>query len=423
MLNTPVKYFRGPVSFAKSGPAPKIDREGGRYAAGLISDFAVITRGEALGHGVYCDREFLSSIVEQTEGDEMGRKSRYTHPDMSADGLSKGLGRANRLYLDGDSVRGDLHFFRSAHNSPDGNLAGYVMDRTEEDPQSLGASIVFSEDVDGTIDHALQHGAKWDGDSLDFSGFKSPDPDNVKNLPHVRLKKYRGVDIVDDPAANPSGMFSQRDQTFADAEKLFSFVVGEIETPPEISLDVNPERVASFVTRFLQSKGLAIMPTDNRPEPKPEAETESVAVETQETESQETQENQETETVENEQTTDETNGEESQDNEGSEGESVDAVETDSDDEETELGEPGRGELKTFMRLFGDAEGARWYAEGVSLDDAKDKFIALQADQIKQLEQEKRFAESTDSEGVSGGDAGDVGIEKKRTFADTIRLSK
>ena len=44
---------------AENESEPRIDREGGRYESGIIRDVALITPGEALGHGVWIDATFL----------------------------------------------------------------------------------------------------------------------------------------------------------------------------------------------------------------------------------------------------------------------------------------------------------------------------------------------------------------------------
>ena len=161
---------RGPISRGlAAAPAGRedlagIDRMGGRYSAGLIRGVSLITRGEALGHDFWCDRRFVASVAEAVEAaGDRGVKARFTHPDMSSDGLAKFLGRVRYgdTIDDGDRAIGDLNFERSAHDTPDGDLAGYVLDRAEEDAESFGASIVFQHDVEAEEAFALEHGAEW----------------------------------------------------------------------------------------------------------------------------------------------------------------------------------------------------------------------------------------------------------------------
>jgi hypothetical protein len=101
------------------------------------------------------DQDGIRQIVKMANEAPNGLKSRFTHADMSGDALGKHIGRTKDVEfgmiqreIGGDVkelavARGDLHLSKSAFNSPHGNLAGYVMDLTEEDPESLGMSLVI----------------------------------------------------------------------------------------------------------------------------------------------------------------------------------------------------------------------------------------------------------------------------------------
>lgn len=263
-LNKPVTMQRGMIARGLAAGKDAVERDGGRYGAGLVRNFAVVTRGEALGHGMWLDQQFVQQTRVALQSLKKGAKSRFTHPGLSADGLAKFLGRAYRANGSGtDVVRSDLHLAKSAHASPDGNLAQYVMDRAAEDPESFGASIVYDIDHQAEREHFEAHGGRIvehpDGFiEWDAREFKSPDPQNHKNLPHARLKRLRAVDIVDDPAANPAGMFG-RDPVFADAERLFSYALGVSEERPTLrEFDLDPERIKVFAVKFLDRHGLAI---------------------------------------------------------------------------------------------------------------------------------------------------------------------
>jgi len=110
------------------------------------------------GRGEF-DREALEAIVSLGNAKSGGLKSRFTHPDMSNDGLGKFLGRARDLRMDRakdertgktvDAVRGDLHFDKTALDTPpEGGkpLGLYVMDLAESDPGALSSSIVVVAD-------------------------------------------------------------------------------------------------------------------------------------------------------------------------------------------------------------------------------------------------------------------------------------
>ena len=253
VLSKPVKMLRSKVSRGKVG---NVDREGGDKGAGLISGFSVITRGEALGHGLWCDDEFVQQVCDAINAaGEAGLKVRLTHPGLSSDGMGKFLGNVKNASKEGDQTYADLHFSQSAHNTPDGDLANYVMDFADEDPDKFGSSIVFMQDFKARELFCVEHKNEDSGE------FVSPDPDNKKNLEHCRLKRLRGADIVDDPAANPNGLFHRGQEIPAQAEELlnYAFHVEGAEKPSHFDFGIDPDRLSAYLDRYLDNHGLKIV--------------------------------------------------------------------------------------------------------------------------------------------------------------------
>jgi len=225
--------------------------------ARTIRNYSVATRGEALGHNMWLDMQFLNQIVKAGNSKPLGVKTRFTHPGLSGDGLGRALGRTRNFRRSGDQVFGDLHLLDSASKTPEGDLAGYVMDLAEESPDLFGASIVFSHDEEASQAHSKKHRGE-DGN------FKSPDEENTKNYPHARLAELHGSDLVDDPAANPSGFFGQfavGSELAAKAESILAWALGLTDQQPdEFAIGPHPERIKTFVMEFLERHGLVIMP-------------------------------------------------------------------------------------------------------------------------------------------------------------------
>ncbi|AMV18905.1 hypothetical protein [Planctomyces sp. SH-PL14] len=273
----PLNFHRG--SLAKglaAGELPRVERDGGNQGAGLIRGFSLISRGEALGHRFWIDQTMVGQVHNATlEAGDKGLKVRFTHPSLSADGLGTYLGRAVRrtkaedeAYV--DQAFADLHFSKTAHTAPDGDLASYVMDLAENEPDQFGASIVFLHDGKAEEEFALAHGAFWDEDPyygpfLNFAKFQSPDPLNVNNYPHCRLADLHGADVVDEPAANPGGLFHRKASAAHEANALAAFALGlkGAERPTLTSLNMDPDRVQSFVSRFLDQNGLVLARKDD----------------------------------------------------------------------------------------------------------------------------------------------------------------
>lgn len=250
----PASRFRG--SLVKLKAAAPVEREGGRWGAGLIRGVSLCTVGEALGHGLWLDTEFVCSVFDQfnVKAGSTGLKARFTHPGLSADGLCSYLGRYFHPVLSSDEqqVFGDLHFAPSAHATPDGDLAAYLMDRAEEDPLSFGLSIVFQRDW-GKEDKFIALNEDEHGN------FRSPDPSNKNHYPHARLAALRGCDAVDEPAANPAGLFHRGPALALEATAAYALGLSA-ERPQTTALDVDPDRLRDFANRFLQSHGLQLVP-------------------------------------------------------------------------------------------------------------------------------------------------------------------
>ena len=382
--------------------APEISRTGGEYGAGYIKNFAVITQGEALGHGAWVDSEFIAQVASELGRAKKGIKSRYTHPNQCGDSLSKGLGRV--FYrADGDGkVRGDLHFWKAAHKTPDGDLAGFLLDLANDDPEAFGASISFMRDAEAEEMFAAANPS-------------SPDPANVNNYPHVRLGQLRFVDIVDEPAANPDGLF-HRDDTAAKAAELLEYGLGLSDTKPEGSLfGVEPDRLLGFVSNFLSLKGLQIVEL-NKEEPQVEEVNETPEVEA--VEAVEVVEVVEAPCCEAE----ECECEEAPVEEAPE---VDEVEdivdggTPPAKSPVEKGHFSKEELGLYIENFGKEAGLDFFMEGLDFTSAQANFISSQKSQIESLKAQIELSEETEAQPLSGNNGEAVEV-KGNGFKVTIK---
>ena len=254
-------YLRGTAARGLVSDGSVI-RDGGDNGAGLIRGISIVTRGEALGHGMWLDREFLeqTAAAMSTRG-KVGIKSRFTHPDISGDGLGTLLGRAKNGRVVGDRVIGDLHLSKSSRTTPNGDLGGHVMDLAEEDPDMFGTSIVFRRDEEAEELFAERNQNR-------VGKFVSPDSSNSENFPHARLAELRAVDAVDEPAANPGGVFTTgSSRIVADADALLDYALGRSDVVPVMTeLSFSPRRVKEWLHRWMDRTGMEIVQS-GRPAP------------------------------------------------------------------------------------------------------------------------------------------------------------
>lgn len=354
---------------AASPERSPVDREGGMHSAGMISGVAAISRGPALGHGMFVDSTAVEQTVALLNASKSGIKSRFTHPGLSSDGMGKHLGRAVAGRVDGDSARADLHFSKTAHNTPDGDLAAYVSDLAEEDPEAFGLSIVFEHDIEAENAFVEEHGGTVvypEYGYYDLTNFKSPDPENTDNSFHVRLKELRAVDVVDEPAANASGLFHRGQEIPVEADALCAYAFGLSDTrPASASLGIDPDRLRGFASRFLSHRGLTLAQKGDGTMPQPGTKltegTETATPPTETPVSETPVETTPTETAATETAPAETPAEE----------------TSEDPKEAALS-AFRADLAKFSALD-PVEGPKWLSEGKSFEDAQSlKLASLQS---------------------------------------------
>lgn len=152
-----------------------VDRAGSR-----LLGVAVITEGDALGHGQYVDAETLQQVVELANAKPQGRLPvNYSHGWASwsgSDSLGDRLGYAENFRLDGSVVRADIRFTASNLIA---DKVDQVLTMAETAPTTFGVSIVF----DG-----------WS--------------ELINNVAYTRIYSLYTADIVGVPAANPNGLFA-----------------------------------------------------------------------------------------------------------------------------------------------------------------------------------------------------------------------
>lgn len=252
------------ATFAAGGTEES--RIGGADAqAEKLSDVQIVLDGEALGHGVWLDREFCEAVAAagNATGD-VGLKVRYGHPSMCSDAIGTELGRARNfrvveLVRKGAEAKcagvvADVEILKSAHSAPQGDIAAHVMAAAAEDPSQFGMSIVFTY-ADWVVKDA-------DGARHSYAEEVDPDEDEPKDGTEPRTKiredewlaksadgkvyavlgKLHGADFTDTPAAT-DGIFSTG--TLAeDAERMLS------ENPQILeAIEKNPKSLVEFLAR------------------------------------------------------------------------------------------------------------------------------------------------------------------------------
>ena len=253
-----------------AGRLGKIDTENE-----VLHDVQITLEGEALGHGVWLDRQFCEDVAAagNATGD-VGLKVRYGHPAMCSDAIGTELGRAKNFRvvdlertIEGETVKAagviaDVYLLKSAHSAPQGDIAKHVLETAKEDPKQFGQSIVFTysdwkvKDKDGN-DHSYKTEVsepfdEWNKENPKASLeeyfdkydelYKAWFDQSADGKIYAVLGKLHGSDFTDTPAAT-DGIFSTG--TLAEeAEEM-------LDEHPQILevLEKNPKSVVEFLER------------------------------------------------------------------------------------------------------------------------------------------------------------------------------
>ncbi|MDD4980693.1 MAG: hypothetical protein PHC54_05445 [Candidatus Omnitrophica bacterium] len=203
---------------------------------GAIFGYAVIAKGTLNDQDIRdweMDDISLDQVVELGNQKNIGLKSRFGHPNISGEALGTFLGRAKNFRKDGDLVRADLYIDETAHNTPNGDLATYIMDLAETDPDAFGSSLVFD------ADFAYR---------LNEDGTKKKDEEGNELPALVRFTKVYASDIVDDPAATP-GMFGKFFNSSVElSAKATEFLDKFLNSPDAI------EHTMAFLERYRKNR-------------------------------------------------------------------------------------------------------------------------------------------------------------------------
>jgi hypothetical protein len=240
------KWFRTTADLVgtKYTTSGSIDRD-----RGAIYGVSVNTVGEAKGHGVWLEQSFVEDVARLGNELKQGLKARFGHPNMCSTALGTFIGRFKNFRVEGNQCIADLYLSNEAKETPHGDLYNYVLGMAENESDMFGTSIVFTvgqqyqlnDDGEKIIDEML-----WDDGRKVF----------------VTCDKLHACDVVDDPAANPDGLFSSFNQI-----SLSGQVTEFLDLHPEVyeMLANEPEVVEQFMNNYnnyLTSKKEAEMSKD-----------------------------------------------------------------------------------------------------------------------------------------------------------------
>jgi hypothetical protein len=140
-------------------------------SSAIIRSVSVITTGEARGHGLLVDATTLQQVKDAAETYPGGLRVKTDHYS----GFNEIVGTLKNFLIDGDQLRADLFLLKNHDATP------RILEMAELMPGSFGLSISFS------------------GQHEEQEGYEEA---------FARCSEIYSADLVDAPAANPTGLFS-----------------------------------------------------------------------------------------------------------------------------------------------------------------------------------------------------------------------
>lgn len=192
--------------------------------AATIAGVSVITIGEAKGHGMLIDAQTLLQVKEAAETYSGGLKVKTDHYT----GFNEIVGTLKNFVIDGDQLRADLYLLKNHDATP------RILEMAELMPDTFGLSISFSGE------HEEQ------GDTV-----------------FARCSEIYSADLVDAPAANPTGLFSAKVDSGKKAmdEKQFAEALAAALAPINDKLSAFEAFMTEASTKFA---ALEMKPEDEK---------------------------------------------------------------------------------------------------------------------------------------------------------------
>ncbi|VGO14746.1 hypothetical protein PDESU_03315 [Pontiella desulfatans] len=387
------------TGYLKSKPA-EVDHE-----KGIIAGVKVCSVGEARGHGVHLDSEFIDTLVKQGSETKQGLKARFGHPNMCSSALGTFVGRfknfskGTTIRDDGSKVDccyADLFLSNSAKETPNGDLYSYILSMAENEADMFGTSIVFTpgksyrrtQDGEKAYRHIREsmYGCEIWYTREDGSRLSEDEAEELSEEIFVECEKLHACDCVDEPAAN-DGLFSAFAQE-TPAGLITDFldqnpaVFDLLENSPEVleAMAKYGDKMDEFMKRYLsyRNEQEQSMSTENDTS----AEVATEAEELEETQStEEVEATEAVEVVEEETTSEEAEAEESEEAEPSE-------EPEAEESELSEAEPSRTidpeEFARSVDEFGAEVSAAAFKAGGGYAEAKEAYYAAIAVENKAL---------------------------------------
>jgi hypothetical protein len=207
---------------------------------GILRGVSVITEGEAKGHGMVIDSTTLEQVKACAETYTDGLRVKMDHYT----GIDAMVGVLRNFVIDGTQLRADLHLIKNHDDFEK------ILEMAENMPGSFGLSISFSGESEGVE-------IPSDDSEVEPNSGELP-TGSVEIVRAARCMEIYSADLVDQPAANPTGLFQ---------------AMSDQPAPVEVPAEAPVEEATEEVTAQLEVHGpegtqhLPEIPNEEVPDP------------------------------------------------------------------------------------------------------------------------------------------------------------
>ena len=233
----------------------------------VIHGVVAMAEGEARGHGVWADRTTLEITRNLgNEAGDRGIRQRLGHPGISENATAKQIAVARDFSVENDKLVHSMDLLSFARKSPvfTTDVVEFVMEMAETRPEYMGESVVIVSSLFWVLDDGSERELSDNEYDQIFwrQEVKEVPADAVRPQPSMRPLKLHFVDLVNEGALTPDGMFNADPQLVQDffsgrssefAQELYA-LVDRWRGKYGVSLPDTQRKALQMIQRYIHSR-------------------------------------------------------------------------------------------------------------------------------------------------------------------------
>lgn len=194
-----------------------------------FKDISLLSIGEAKGHGMMVDAKSLETAFKVAVGKSIPAYDNHQYTPKVTDRI----GFFSGIFIDHEAgkLKAAQYKFLDSYKEKNPDDYNLFVEQVENHPETFGVSLTHK----FTLVWVFENGEEISAMNDYWQG--NPAPEGAEELPRVRFTKIISADFVSSPAANPDGLFSEKE------EETEQFEEEEETNVPNIPLKYNDELI------------------------------------------------------------------------------------------------------------------------------------------------------------------------------------